>query len=205
MACQAKWCIMSIRRYSFCSKKNKSNYLVTLDFSIHICDLGRISGVGCFPEFNPSKRNSSTCNYCKLRHYTGFCKSNRGPVSTGMVSSVQFHCFRITRTKIWRLLLKISYIVVMPDLHLPLQLPPLKGICCCRKSLKMHKNMPKINARPRNPNPQNYFLATTLHMHDRGRDWRKTELPLATGMGHLLTSSYIMILAIHKVIYRPTN
>ena len=35
----------------------------------------------------------------KLGHYTGFCKSNRGPVSTGVVSSLQFHGFHIIRKK----------------------------------------------------------------------------------------------------------
>ena len=50
--------------------------------------------------------SSSDCS--KLGHYTCSYKSNRGPVSTGEFSSLQLHCFRIIRTKIWCLALKIS-------------------------------------------------------------------------------------------------
>ena len=42
--------------------------------------------------------SSSKCS--KLGHYTCFCKSNWGPVPTGEVSSLQFHCVRIIRKKI---------------------------------------------------------------------------------------------------------
>ena len=41
---------------------------------------------------------SSDCS--KLGHYTGSCKTNRGPAPTGEFSSLQFHCFRIIRTEI---------------------------------------------------------------------------------------------------------
>jgi len=41
---------------------------------------------------------SSDCS--KLGHCTGFYESNFGPVPTGEFPSLQFHCFRIIRTKI---------------------------------------------------------------------------------------------------------
>src|SRR6218665_4074898 len=44
--------------------------------------------------------SSSRPKCSKLGHYTGFCKSNREPVQTGVVSSLQFLCFFIIRTKI---------------------------------------------------------------------------------------------------------
>jgi len=50
----------------------------------------------CFPQ-GMEHTSSSDCS--KLRHCTGFYKSNRGPVPTGEFSSLQFHCFRIIRTK----------------------------------------------------------------------------------------------------------
>src|SRR6218665_2103346 len=78
----------------------------------------------CFTTFSAVSASSSDCS--KMGHYTGSHKSNRGPVSTGEFSSLQFHCFRIIRTTIMMsIALKISLIVVIPDLHLPLQLLPL--------------------------------------------------------------------------------
>src|SRR6218665_138427 len=45
----------------------------------------------------PYLNSSSDCS--KLGHCTGFYKSNRGPVPTGEFPCLQFHCFRIIRTK----------------------------------------------------------------------------------------------------------